>query len=104
MILIPISSAFLLMVVIFVVAVVTLIQKYRRHVRYKRACREWWGRNPNPELHCDAPPPVPPPKSVWSVAATVLASIAAAGGLAVLAMVVLLFVTLATGGFKWGNK
>ena len=44
MILIPVSSALLVIMAIVVVAVVTLIRKYRRHVRYKRECREWWAR------------------------------------------------------------
>jgi hypothetical protein len=101
-ILIPMSSAFLLFIVIFAAAVVTLISKYRRHVRYKRECREWWARNPNPELHCDAPPPVPPPKGGWQTAGTVLAAITAIGGLTILAGTVLLFVALSN--MKFGNK
>jgi len=40
----------------------------------------------------------------WSLAGTVLAAIAAIGGLAVLAMAVVLFVALSSGNFKFGNK
>ena len=45
-----------------------------------------------------------PARHGWSLAGTVLAAIAAVGGLAVLAMAVVLFVALSSGNFKFGNK
>ena len=46
----------------------------------------------------------PPSNTRWSTAGTVLAALAAVGGLAILGMVVLLVVAFSTGNLKIGNK
>lgn len=89
---------------VVVVAVVWLTSKRAKVLRYREELRQWQAQNPDPAVQWQTPPPTRPPTSGWSTAGTVLAAIAAVGGLAVLAGVVLLFVALSWGNFKFGNK
>ena len=91
-------------VIVIVVAVMGSTRKRENRARFDEELRQWHARNPDPNRHADTPPPVPPAKSGWSTAGTVLAALAAVGGLAILGMVVLLVVALSTGNLKIGNK
>ena len=91
----------------FIAGVVWLMSARRKRenrARFDEELRQWHARNPDPLRHWETPPPAPPPKSGWSMAGTVLAAITAVGGLAMLALIVLLFVALSTGNFKLYNK
>lgn len=96
--------ALLVIVVAVVVAVRSLIRKYQRHTRYKQQLWQWHVQNPDPRQQWASPPPARPSRSLWSAAGTVLAAIAAVGGLTILAAVLLVFVALSSGSFKFGNK
>jgi hypothetical protein len=99
---VPPSLAVLLVVV--VVAAMSSTRKHANRERFEEELRQWHARNPDPDHHWDTPPPTTPSKSGWSTAGTVLAALAAVGGLAILGMVVLLVVALSTGNLKIGNK
>jgi len=100
-----VPPAFAVFLVVVVVAVMSAARKRENRARFETQLRQWYAQNANPGQHSETPPPVArPPKSGWSIAGTVLAAIAAVGGLAILAMVIVLFVALSTGNFKLGNK
>ena len=79
-------------------------RKRENRARYEAELRYWYEQYPNPQPGSAPPPPAPPSHSPWSTAGTVVAVMAAVGGLAVLAMAVTLFVVISSGSFKFGNK
>ncbi|HUI48449.1 MAG TPA: hypothetical protein VL119_07115 [Acidimicrobiia bacterium] len=86
------------------VVVMTFLGKRDDRARREAELRQWYVQRPNAE-HWEPPPSLADSrKTGWSVAGTVLAAIAAIGGLAILGMVVVLFVALSSGNFKLGNK
>jgi hypothetical protein len=93
---------------VFVVIVILAMGEMRsreNRARHAEQLRQWQAQNPNPETTWEPPPALArPPRSAWSAAGSLLAVFAAVGGLAILGMVVLLFVTLSSGNFKLGNK
>jgi hypothetical protein len=73
--------------------------------RHEEQLRQWNVQNRNHEPGWEPPPSLArPAKSAWSAAGSLLAILAAVGGLAILGMVVLLVVTVSSGNFKLGNK
>ena len=92
----------------FVVIVVLGMGEMRRRqnaAHHEEQLRQWHMQNRNPEPGWEPPPSLArPPKSVWSAAGSLLAVLAAVGGLALLGMVVVLVVALSSGNFKLGNK
>jgi hypothetical protein len=99
---VPLPLAVFLVVV--VVAAMSSTRKRANRERFDEELRRWHARNPDPLHQQDTPPPAPPAKSGWSTAGTVLAALAAMGGLAVLGIVVLFVVAFSTGNLKIGNK
>ena len=98
-----VPPALAVFLVVIVVAMMSSTRKRENRARFDEELRQWHARNPDPH-HSESPPPAPPAKSGWSTAGTVLAALAAVGGLAILGMVVLLVVAFSTGNLKIGNK
>jgi len=86
------------------VVVMTFLGKRDDRARREAELRQWYVQRPNAERWEPPPSLADSRKTGWSVAGTVLAAIAAIGGLAILGMVVVLFVALSSGNFKLGNK
>jgi hypothetical protein len=93
---------------VFVVIVILGMGELRRRenkARHEEQLRRWHMQNRNAEPGWEPPPSLArPSKSAWSAAGSLLAILAAVGGLAILGMVVLLVVTVSSGNFKLGNK
>jgi hypothetical protein len=93
---------------VFVVIVILGMGEMRSRenkARHEEQLRQWHMQNRNPEQGWEPPPSLArPSKSAWSAAGSLLAILAAVGGLAILGMVVLLVVTVSSGNFKLGNK
>ena len=96
-----IPFAFVAIVIVFLV--MSSQRRRETRARYEAELRNWYAQYPNPQLG-SAPPPAPPTPSAWSIAGTTVAVVAAVGGLAVLAMALMLFVSISSGNFKFGNK
>jgi len=94
-----------LVLVVIVVLGMGEMRRRENKARHQEQLHQWHLQNPNPEPGWEPPPSLArPPKSAWSVAGSLLAVLAAVGGLAILGMIVLLVVTASSGNWKIGNK
>jgi hypothetical protein len=94
-----------LVFVVIVILGMGQLRSRQNKTRHEEQLREWQSQSPGPEAGWQPPQPLArPPRSAWSAAGSLLAVLAAVGGLAMLGVIVMVIVMVSSGNFKLGNK